>query len=101
MGEAGRITPEGDARALRDALAELAGQPALRARLGAAGRARVLRHFTWERAAAQYKDIYDGLMSGSLASEESPGWAAPGDTDNDGPLARGDAPAARAPGGDG
>ena len=77
IGEAGRITPEGDARSLREALTELAGNAALRAGLGVAGRARVLRHFTWERAAAQYKTIYDGLMNGSLAGEPEPAWARP------------------------
>jgi L-malate glycosyltransferase len=92
VGEAGRITPEGDAGALREALTELAGQPGLRAGLGAAGRARVLRHFTWERAAAQYKTIYDGLLDGSLASEERPAWARPGGTDDGDPRTGNSAP---------
>jgi len=90
VGEAGRITPEGDARALGEALAELAGNAWLRARLGAAGRARALRHFTWEKAAAQYKAIYDGLLDGSLASERAPAWAQTDGTDDDG-LHAGDA----------
>lgn len=78
VGEAGRITPEGDAPALRGALEQLAADTALRATLAAAGRARVLRHFTWERAAGQYRAIYDGLLDGSLAGEDAPAWASPG-----------------------
>jgi L-malate glycosyltransferase len=77
VGDAGLIAPEGDASALRGALEQLAADPTLRASLAAAGRARVLQHFTWERAAEQYKAIYDGLLDGSLASEAAPAWAGP------------------------
>ncbi|WP_255950738.1 glycosyltransferase family 4 protein [Streptomyces odontomachi] len=43
--------PPGDAQALAAALNRLFGDPELRARLGAAGRDRVLAKFTWARAA--------------------------------------------------
>ncbi len=43
--------PPGDAGALAQAIGRLLGNPALRARLGAAGRERVLSRFTWEQAA--------------------------------------------------
>lgn len=44
-GRTGLLAPPGDAPALAEALARLAGDPALRARLGAAGRERVLAEF--------------------------------------------------------
>ncbi|MGW7266502.1 glycosyltransferase family 4 protein [Streptomyces sp. NPDC054842] len=50
-GETCLAVPPGDAGALAAALSRVLGDPALRARLGRAGRERVLRHFTWARAA--------------------------------------------------
>lgn len=44
-GETGFIVPPGDVAALSDRIAELASDPALRSRLGAAGRERVVEHF--------------------------------------------------------
>lgn len=51
IGEAGLVVPEGDSAALAAALRRLAGDPSLRQRLAAAGRARVLAGFTHERIA--------------------------------------------------
>ncbi|MFD5132408.1 glycosyltransferase family 4 protein [Streptomyces olindensis] len=50
-GETCLAVPPGDSEALAAGLGRLLGDPELRARLGAAGRERVLRHFTWARAA--------------------------------------------------
>ena len=59
-GETCLAVPPGDAEALAAALGRLLGQPELRVRLGSAGRERVLRHFTWAKAAqntvAQYRE---------------------------------------------
>jgi glycosyltransferase involved in cell wall biosynthesis len=51
LGDAALRVPVGDVGALADALLRIAGDAALRARLGAAARERAA-HYTWERAAA-------------------------------------------------
>ncbi|MFB7913169.1 glycosyltransferase family 4 protein [Streptomyces sp. NPDC056061] len=59
-GETCLAVPPADAGALADALGRLLGDPELRTRLGAAGRARVLARFTWKQAAlgtaARYRE---------------------------------------------
>jgi colanic acid/amylovoran biosynthesis glycosyltransferase len=55
-GVSGLLVPPGDDVALADALAALAADPALRARLGAAGRDTVLRDFDVDRNAAALMD---------------------------------------------
>ncbi|MEV1066604.1 glycosyltransferase family 4 protein [Streptomyces sp. NPDC050263] len=64
-GETCLAVPTGDAGALAVGLSRLLGDAELRARLGAAGRERVLERFTWARAAegtvARYREaIADG-----------------------------------------
>ncbi len=50
--------PSGDAPALTDALARLAGDPGLRRALAAAGQDKIARHYTWQAVNAQLEAIY-------------------------------------------
>ena len=58
LGDAGLTFPDGDALALRAALAALATDRQLREDLAARGRARILEHFTMRRVAAESAAIY-------------------------------------------
>jgi glycosyltransferase involved in cell wall biosynthesis len=62
-GETGLLTPPGEVAPLAGALRRLAGDPALRERLGTGGAARV-RRFTWESIAASYRHIYEAALAG-------------------------------------
>jgi glycosyltransferase involved in cell wall biosynthesis len=55
------VIPVGSPAALADALVRLHAEPALRARLGRAGRATVQRQFDWERTAAQYISLFESV----------------------------------------
>ncbi|MFF5917282.1 glycosyltransferase family 4 protein [Streptomyces flavochromogenes] len=57
-GETCLAVPPGDAGALAAALGRVLADPALRARLGAAGRERVLSRFTWAKAAQGTAELY-------------------------------------------
>ncbi|KQX53154.1 MULTISPECIES: glycosyltransferase family 4 protein [unclassified Streptomyces] len=57
-GETCLAVPPGDAGALAAALGRVLGDADLRARLGAAGRQRVLERFTWARAAQGTAELY-------------------------------------------
>lgn len=61
VGDAGLVVPEGDAAALRTALARLLVDPGRRAELAARGRARVQARFTQTRVAAAQREIYARL----------------------------------------
>jgi alpha-maltose-1-phosphate synthase len=67
-GETGRLVPldESDPaafeRALGEALEALLADPALATRMGAAGRARVLAHFTWPAIADRTAELYRTLV---------------------------------------
>ncbi|MDG4830134.1 glycosyltransferase family 4 protein [Solwaraspora sp. WMMD1047] len=57
-GEAALLVPPGDVAALAVAIGRLLDDAGLRHRLGAAGRARVLRHYTWRVAAERTVRVY-------------------------------------------
>ena len=57
----GRLVPPDDPPALARALAGLMEDPALGARLGRAGRERVLRDFTWSAVASRMEAAYHQL----------------------------------------
>ncbi|HTQ34459.1 MAG TPA: glycosyltransferase family 4 protein [Stellaceae bacterium] len=63
-GETGLLVPPGDIAALAAAIRTLAGDPALRHRMGAAGRARVLSEFDEERVAEQTLTLLRSVLKG-------------------------------------
>lgn len=73
-GGAARLVPPGDPQALAAVLTELLDDPAQRARLGAAGRRRVLENFTWrvaaQRTVASYRAAMAALPGGVAAADD-------------------------------
>jgi glycosyltransferase involved in cell wall biosynthesis len=63
-GETGLLVPPNDPGALAGAIRRLLDDPALRARLGEAGRQRVLHRFTWQVTAKGTAECYSALMEG-------------------------------------
>jgi glycosyltransferase involved in cell wall biosynthesis len=57
-GETGLLVPPRDARALREAVERLLGDPALRERLGRAARARARERYAWEPVLVQTLEVY-------------------------------------------
>ncbi|MEV0171175.1 glycosyltransferase family 4 protein [Streptomyces sp. NPDC050803] len=77
-GETCLAVPPGDAGALAAGLSRLLGDAELRARLGSAGRERVLRQFTWARAAEGTVAHYREAIARSLgAASAAPTGGAP------------------------
>lgn len=71
-GETGLLVPPDDPGALAVAIGRLLDDDALRGRLGAAGRARVLGRFTWQVTASGTADQYRALMEDVSRSAPSP-----------------------------
>ena len=59
----GLLVPPSDPQALASAINALAADPALRARMGEASRAAVLRQFTWEGIARQTAAIFRDVVA--------------------------------------
>ena len=62
-GETGLLFAGGDAAALANTLEKMLIDPSRAAAMGQAGRARAEAHFTWERIADQYFEIYDQVSA--------------------------------------
>ena len=82
---AGLLVAPDDPGALAGAIACLLDDPELRARLGAAGRERVMSRFTWQITAAGTAACYEAVMAGETLPG-APTAVADGDET---PLARG------------
>jgi glycosyltransferase involved in cell wall biosynthesis len=65
IGDAGLVTPEGDATALAAAIARLGSDPALRVDLARRGRQRVLERFTQEQVARRIVALYHEVLNGA------------------------------------
>ena len=63
-GRTGVLVPPGDADALAGALLDLAADPGLRTRLGAAARERARTEFTLERMARRTVEVYEESLAG-------------------------------------
>ncbi len=104
-GETGLLVPPNDPPALAAAIAGLLDDPAARGRLGAAGRERVLRRFTWQITAQGTADCYRGLLEqqaragahlgprGMTVAGRPDGWAARVEAPAGSPAHAGVAPA--------
>ena len=57
-GVTGLVVPRGDSAALAEAIGSLLEDPARRRSMGAAGRARALQLFDWDRTAEQFEQVY-------------------------------------------
>lgn len=62
-GETGFVVPARDVHALTSAIGKLADDPDLRARMGAAGRARVNREFTLKKMVDRVLRVYEEVLS--------------------------------------
>jgi glycosyltransferase involved in cell wall biosynthesis len=67
-GETGILVERGDAEGLAAAIAKLLADPQLRGRMGAAGRERVRRLFTWDRSVARLEELYGSILGRSASA---------------------------------
>ena len=71
-GVSGLLAPPGDAAAIADALERLARDPALRAALGSAARARIVAEFDIHRNAAELAGLFQDYLTVPEASASAP-----------------------------
>jgi glycosyltransferase involved in cell wall biosynthesis len=88
-GETGLLVAPDDPGALAGAIARLLDDPELRARLGAAGRQRVISRFTWQITAAGTAACYEAVMAGKPLPGAPTAAATAADGAPETPLARG------------
>src|SRR5215203_2474595 len=62
-GESGYLVPPRDPETLASRLEDVLRDPQRRWRMGQAGRARVLRSFTWQQVAARTASLYNDMLS--------------------------------------
>jgi glycosyltransferase involved in cell wall biosynthesis len=67
-GVTGFVVPKGNAEALAGAMDKLLSDPALRERMGKAGRQRAVARFDWMRAAERFEELYGQLLAARGAS---------------------------------
>ena len=78
-GETGYLVPPRDPETLRFRLEDVLRDPERRLRMSEAGRARVLRSFTWQQVAARTATLYNDMLSADPASPpDSPQSLLPG-----------------------
>ncbi len=70
-GETGILVEPDDPGALAQAIGALLDDPEARARIGAAGRARVHERFTWQVTAKGTAACYDAILSGKPLPEDN------------------------------
>lgn len=70
-GESGRLAPPDAPTQLADAVTELIDDPALRSRMGAAGRAHATSLYTLARLAADHAALYDELLASRRAARQA------------------------------
>jgi glycosyltransferase involved in cell wall biosynthesis len=68
-GETGLLVEPNSPDALVNAIRRLLDDPALRQRLGAAGRERVIQRFTWQVTARGTAACYDAILRGQSLPE--------------------------------
>ncbi len=76
-GETGWLVPPADAHALAEAIRRLMADAEMRARMGAAGRERMVERFTWRETARKTVALYEEVLANRAASTREAATPAP------------------------